>query len=141
MPRPVVPIFSCRPSRVGFARDVQRRVERQDQRAGLADAQARTHFDAGLLQPFDLFEQLGGRQHHAVADVALHARAHDAAGDQVQRGLHAVDHQRVAGVVAALEAHHALRHLGQPVDQLALAFVAPLGADDDHIAAPCGLVS
>ena len=51
----------------------------------------------------------------------------------MQRGLHAVDHQRVAGVVAALEAHHALWHLGQPVDQLALAFVAPLGADHDHI--------
>jgi hypothetical protein len=75
MPRPVVPIFSVPPfSRRGLARHVQRRVERQDQRAGLADAQARAHLDAGFLQPFDFLEQLGGRQHHAVADVALDAR-------------------------------------------------------------------
>ena len=32
----------------------------------------------------------------------------------------------VAGVVATLEAHHAAGGLGQPVDQLALALVAPL---------------
>jgi hypothetical protein len=134
MPRPVVPILAAALFAVGLARHVQRRVEWQDQRAGLADAQARAHLNAGLLQPFDFLEQLGCRQHHTVADVALDARAHDAAGDQVQRGLDAVDDQRVAGVVAALEAHHALGAFGQPVDQLALAFVAPLGADDDDVA-------
>ena len=52
----------------------------------------------------------------------------------MQHGLLAADHQRVAGVVAALEAHHALRAVGQPVDDLALALVAPLGADDDDVA-------
>ncbi|MCY1204318.1 hypothetical protein D9M72_158440 [compost metagenome] len=118
---------------VGLARDVQRGVERQDQRAGLADAQARTHFDAGFLQAFDFLEELGRRQHHAVADVALDAGPHDAARDQVQRGLHAVDDQRVARVVAALETDHALGAFRQPVNQLALAFVAPLGPDDDHV--------
>ena len=45
----------------------------------------------------------------------------------------AVDHQGMAGIVAALEAHHDLGPLGQPVDDLALAFVAPLGADHRHI--------
>jgi hypothetical protein len=91
-------------------------------------------------RPFNFFKQLGRRQDHAVADVALDARAHDAAGDQVQRGFHAVDHQGVAGVVAALKAHHALRLLGEPVHQLAFAFVAPLGAHDHDIASGrCGL--
>ncbi|MPN37478.1 hypothetical protein SDC9_184997 [bioreactor metagenome] len=51
----------------------------------------------------------------------------------MQRGLHAVDHQCVARVVAALEAHDALCALGQPIDQLALAFVTPLGADDHDV--------
>src|SRR5207344_536699 len=55
-------------------------------------------------------------------------------GNEVQHGLLAADHQRVAGVVAALEADHALRAVGQPVDDLALALVAPLGADDDDVA-------
>jgi hypothetical protein len=52
----------------------------------------------------------------------------------VQGGLDAIDDQGVTGVVSPLKAHHALGTLGQPVDQLALAFIAPLGADDDDIA-------
>jgi hypothetical protein len=58
MPRPVVPIFSCRPSRGGLARHVQRGVERQDQRAGFADAQARAHLHAGFFQALDFFSSL-----------------------------------------------------------------------------------
>ena len=52
-------------------------------------------------------------------------------GNQRQDGLAAADHQRVAGVVAALEARDRGGALGQQVDDLALAFIAPLGADDD----------
>ena len=100
--------------------------------------QARAHFEADLLEPVDLAEQVQRIDDDAVADVALDAGAHDARGDQLQRRLDAVDDQRVAGVVAALEADHGLGVVGQPVDDLALAFVAPLGADDDDIAA--GLV-
>jgi hypothetical protein len=45
----------------------------------------------------------------------------------------------MAGIVTALKAHDALGHFSQPVDQLALAFVAPLGANDHDIAArSCG---
>ena len=43
------------------------------------------------------------------------------------------DDQRVAGVVAALEAHHHVGAAGEPVDDLALALVAPLGADDGDV--------
>src|SRR4030088_216512 len=39
----------------------------------------------------------------------------------------------MAGIVAALEAHDDVGLLRQPVDDLALPFVAPLGADDDDI--------
>ena len=108
-------------------------MERQNQGAGFADAQARAQLDAHFFQALYLFKQLGCGQHHAVADVALDAGAHDAAGNQMQGGLDTVDHQGVAGVVAALEAHHALGALGQPIHQLALALVAPLGAHDHYI--------
>ena len=73
-------------------------------------------------------------QDHAVADVALDAWTHDAAGNQVERGFHAIDDQGVTRIVAALKAHHAASAFGQPIDQFAFAFVTPLGADDDHIA-------
>ena len=42
----------------------------------------------------------------------------------------ALDDQRVAGIVAALETRHRADALGQQVNDLALAFVAPLRAED-----------
>ena len=55
----------------------------------------------------------------------------DAGRDQRQHRLDAVDDERVAGVVPALEARDRADPLGEQVDDLAFAFVAPLGADDD----------
>jgi hypothetical protein len=52
----------------------------------------------------------------------------------VQGGLDAIDDQCMAGVVPPLEAHHPLGTFGQPVDQLAFSFIAPLGAYDDDVA-------
>ena len=45
----------------------------------------------------------------------------------------AVDHERMAGVMAALEPHYDVGADRQPIDDLALSFVAPLGADNDNI--------
>jgi hypothetical protein len=42
----------------------------------------------------------------------------------------AIDDQGMAGIVAALKADHHVGPLGEPVDDLAFSFVAPLGADD-----------
>jgi hypothetical protein len=39
----------------------------------------------------------------------------------------------VTGIVTALKTDDAASAIGQPIDQLAFAFVAPLGTDDDHI--------
>ena len=67
---------------------------------------------------------------HAVADDAELVRVQRAGRDQVEDGLLAVDDQRVAGVVAALEADDDIGVVGEQIDDLALALVAPLGADD-----------
>jgi hypothetical protein len=42
-------------------------------------------------------------------------------------------HQRMAGVVPALEAHDGIRAAGQPIDDLALALIAPLGANHGYV--------
>ncbi len=123
-----------------FARQVERHVIRQDQRAGLADLQPRAHVDAGGLERPDLLDQRLRREHDAVADVAGDLLAQDAGRDQVQHRLLAADHQRMAGVVTALEAHDTLGMIGEPVDDLALALVAPLGADYDYILRHSGKV-
>ena len=117
----------------GFTGYVERCMERQNQRASFAHAQAGTHFYAGFFQPRNFFKQLGNGKHHTVADVAFHARTHDAAGNQMQGGFHAVNHQRMPRVMTTLETHHALGGFGQPIHELAFTFIAPLGSDDDDI--------
>ena len=44
----------------------------------------------------------------------------------------AADDERVPGIVTALEARHGRSALGEQIHNLALALIAPLGADDDH---------
>ena len=130
MPRPVVPI-ALAPLRP-LARTIERDVRGQDQRAVGADAQPFVDGHALLHERVRLAKQRVERQHDAVADQALHAA--DAGcpdGNQREHRLHAVDYERMAGVVPALESRHRADALGEQVDDLALAFVAPLGADDD----------
>src|SRR5690606_852043 len=118
-----------------LARVVKRYVIWQDQRAGGRYAQARTDVQAGLFQLADLLEQGFGRQHDTIADVAGDVGMHDARRNQAEDGLVAVDPQRMAGIVPALEADDALRGFRKPVDNLALAFITPLGADDHNVLA------
>ena len=82
-------------------------------------------------QLVDLREQRLRIDDDAVADDADDAVVQDAGRDQVQDELLAADVDRVAGVVAALIARHDREARRQQVDDLALAFVAPLGAEHD----------
>jgi len=50
----------------------------------------------------------------------------------VQDGLLAIDDQRMAGVMAALETYYGTDFLGEQIDDLALAFIAPLGTSSPH---------
>ena len=73
-----------------------------------------------------------GIEHHAIADDGRRT-AHDPARQKRQFVDLVADDQSVAGIVAALKAHDHVGTARQPVDDLALAFVTPLGADDGHI--------
>ena len=69
--------------------------------------------------------------HQAVADDGLLAGPQNAARNQLQDELALADEHGVAGVVPALVAGHDIEAFGEKVDDLALALVAPLGAQDD----------
>ena len=84
--------------------------------------------DLGLERP--------GIEHDAIADHRQRA-ADDARGQQRQFVDLVADDQRVAGIVAALEADDDVGAAGEPVDDLALALVAPLGADHGDIRQSC----
>ena len=113
-----------------LARRVEQHVVGHDQVGVGGDPQV-ADVDAAALQPVDLAEQDARVEDDAVADHADLVRVEDPGGDQVELELLAVADDRVAGVVAALEAHDRVRALGEQVDDLALALVAPLGADYD----------
>ncbi len=113
---------------------VELAVERQDQRRVLGNTEIiAADLDAELLDLGDLLGERPGIDDHAVADHRELALAHHTGGKQRQFVGGAVDHERMAGIVAALKAHHDIGALRQPIDDLALAFVAPLGADDHDI--------
>ena len=115
-----------------FAGLIQCDVVRHDQRRGGRNLQPWAHFHASGFQFLDFLAQCGRRDHHPVADQAQRVVAQDAGRDQVQHRLLAVDDQRVAGVVAALKAHHRADILGEQVHNLALALIAPLRAQHHH---------
>src|SRR5699024_8602396 len=80
----------------------------------------------------ELVEQHRRVDDDPVADDVADAGRQDPGGDQVQGEVLAVrQHHRVAGVVAALITHHPLHASTEQVGGLALALVAPLGADQD----------
>jgi hypothetical protein len=51
----------------------------------------------------------------------------------VKYSLLAVDDQRVTGIVTALEACDSSRAIREQIHDLSLAFITPLGADDNDI--------
>jgi hypothetical protein len=117
-----------------FAELIELAVQRQDQGGVLGNAQILgVDHHALLLEAYDLVAQGPRIDHHAVADDAQLAAAHDAGRQQRQLEGLIADHQCMAGVVAALEAYDDVGALRQPVDNLALALISPLGADHHHI--------
>jgi len=57
----------------------------------------------------------------------------DARRDQVQDGLLSLDHEGVPGIVAALKADNRVGVFGVEIDDLPLAFIAPLGSDHNDV--------
>ena len=109
-------------------------MQRQDQHGVLGDAQIFGRDGNALaLELGDFGKQRLRIDDDAIADDRQFAAAHDAGRQQRQLVGHVADDQRVAGIVAALESHHDVGLFREPVDDLALALVAPLGADNHHV--------
>src|SRR5690606_23296224 len=59
--------------------------------------------------------------------------AHDPGRQQRKLVNLVTDDERVPGIVAALKAYHGIGPARQPVDDLALSLIAPLGADYGNV--------
>ena len=85
--------------------------------------------DAAPPQHIHLVRKHVRVDHHAVADDAVNLGPADAGWDQVELENAFVVHHRVAGIVAAGEAHDAVHLPCKVVYDLPLALVAPLSSD------------
>jgi hypothetical protein len=110
---------------------VEQLVVRHDQVRIGRYAQA-AEVDSPARELADLLGQHLRVHDHAVADRAQLARIEDPRGNEVKLERLAIADDRVAGVVAALEADDEVGLLGEQVDDLPLPLVAPLGAHDDE---------
>ena len=99
----------------------------------VGDEQPAVEADATLVEPGELGEQGVRRHHHAVAEDAHHAGVQDARRDELQGEVAVAELHRVAGVVAALVAHHAVEGGTEEIDDLPLALVPPLHPHDDDV--------
>ena len=88
--------------------------------------------DAAVLELVELLEERLGIDDDAMADDAGGLRVQDAARDEVKAVLLAARDHGVAGVVAALGANDHVHGVGEQVDDLALAFITPLAADQNR---------
>ena len=122
------------PGAAAFAKRVEFAVNGENERGVFGDAQivARDR-DTLLAQAFDLGCERMRIEHDTVADDRKLVWPHDSGGQKRQLVHGAADDERVAGVMPALEPHDHVGLLRQPVDDLAFALVAPLGAHDNHI--------
>ena len=109
-------------------------MQRQDKGSVFGNDQiVRRDGDTLPTQAFHLLHQMPWIDNDAIADDRELPRAYDARRQQRELVDDATDDQRMAGIVATLKAHDDVGAFREPIDDLALALVAPLRADYRYI--------
>jgi hypothetical protein len=80
-----------------------------------------------------LFKKRPRREDNSIPDDAQFSWMEYAGGDEVKDDLFPAEIDRVAGVVPTLIAGDDIERGREEVDDLALAFISPLGAEDEQI--------
>src|SRR5207244_13133553 len=111
-------------------RQIERFVIRQDDVRGIADLQVVIDAYTHAAQLLDLFEQRLGVDDHSIAEDAELVRMEDAGGDESQSEMLIGELDRVSGVMPALISRDYVVGLAEKIDDLSLAFVAPLRSHD-----------
>ena len=108
-------------------------VPLHDHVRALGDMEAALELKTPAFDLFKLFHEVKRVHYDAVADHAVLAVMQDTRGNEVENVFLVSDDYGVARVRAALEADYDIRLFRQEVDNLALAFIAPLGANEYSI--------
>ena len=112
---------------------VERAVVEHDHLGAGGNEETALRFDTGRPEGFDLLDEIDRVHHDAVADHANLAVVENAAGNEAKHALLAFRDDGMAGIRSALVAYDEIRLVGKNVDNLALAFISPLGTDQNRI--------
>src|SRR5450759_2073209 len=115
----------------GRALAVDQLVIRQHEMGAIAHIQASLNVDAIRNELVYLREQRLDVQNDSIANRTTYARVENSARNLVEDERLVADVHGVAGIGAALIANYPVGALREDINELALAFVSPLGADDD----------
>ena len=96
----------------------------------VADKQIPVNMHAGRTQRVHFLQEGEGIEYNPIPDYAAAPFAQHAAWDELKDELLALDRDRVSRIMAARIASHDVEALGENVNDLAFAFVAPLRADN-----------
>jgi hypothetical protein len=116
-----------------LAHQIQRAMVREQDVGAIGHHQVRPDIDPERLHLSHFRLERHGVDHEAGSENAQHSFVQDPGWNQVQDQLPLIANDGVAGVVAAVEASHDLEGRGDQVDDLPLAFVTPLAANDCNI--------
>ena len=117
-------------SRSIFRREFDHAVVGKDYVSAVRNEEMTVDFHPGLAQSTSLFQERERIEHDAIADDAAATGAQHAAGHELQNKFLAVDDDGVAGVVSAGVTGYNREVFRENVDDLAFAFIAPLGANN-----------
>src|SRR6266404_5950333 len=114
-----------------FRRELNHAVVGKNDVRAVADKQIAIYSDPSFAQRGHFLQKRNWIEHHSVSNYATTALAQHPTGHQLQDKSLAINDDRVAGIVASGVTRHDGEVLGEHVNNLALALVAPLSADHD----------
>jgi hypothetical protein len=98
--------------------------------ATIGNKEAPPDIETEGFDSLNFFKKCQRIQHHAAANDAGNAFVEDTGGNNMQDVTSIADADGVSGVVSTLITGHAIEAFGKDIDNLALAFIAPLEPDN-----------
>jgi hypothetical protein len=133
----LLPGFSCRvrtnvsTTELNLLETIHQLVNIEDNVRPVRDVYPVLGVETVLVERLQFLEEAGHMDDAAAADDVDAAGVDETGGENVEVVCDTIGDDGVSGVVTTLSAAAQLRFVGKDIGELALAFVAPLGAEDD----------
>jgi len=133
----LLPGFSCRvrtnvsSTKLDLLEAIHQLVDIEDNVCPVGDVYPVRGVEAVLVKCLQLLEEAGHMDNASAADDVDAVGVDETGGEDVEVVCDTIGDNGVSGVVTTLSAAAQLRFVGEDIGELSLAFVAPLGAEDN----------